>query len=50
MDMDMEPYCVQPVVLAARTKITGRAYPWGLDVNPARQLCQGEQFVQRTQA
>jgi hypothetical protein len=46
MDMDMEPFCVSEPVLAARTVETGRDYPWGLDVNPARLICKGDHFVQ----
>lgn len=48
MDMDMEPYCVQPDVIALRTKETGRDYPWGLDINRARPLCKGMFLVDRT--
>jgi hypothetical protein len=47
MDMDVEPYCVQPVVLQRRKEITGRDYPFGLDTNPARQCCKGEFFTAR---
>lgn len=47
MDMDMAPYCVQTDVLAKRTEVTGRDYPWGLDLNHARPLCQGEFFETR---
>ena len=47
MDMDMQPYCVKDEVLAKRTEITGREYPWGLDVNPARTLCKGDFFEVR---
>lgn len=46
MDMDMEPFCVQEQVLAKRTQITGRDYPYGLDVNPAWEQCHGEFFTQ----
>ncbi|MGF6643154.1 hypothetical protein [Paraburkholderia sp. GAS82] len=48
MDIDLEPYCVQEEVLKRRTAITGRTYPFGLDVNPARQLCKGEFYIERT--
>jgi hypothetical protein len=48
MDMDMEPFCVKTEVLAKRTEITGREYPWGLDVNPAREVCKGDYFEVRT--
>lgn len=47
MDMDMEPYCVQKVVLQRRTKITGRDYPFGLNIDPARKLCIGEFYKER---
>jgi hypothetical protein len=47
MDMDMEPYCVNKKVLKARTKETGRKYPWGLDTNPARIICKGDHFTKR---
>ena len=47
MDMDMDPFCVKPEVLAKRTEVTGREYPWGLDVNPAREQCKGEFFEVR---
>lgn len=47
MDMDMEPYCVQPQVLQRRTDVTSRTYPFGLDTTPARLLCKGEFFQQR---
>jgi hypothetical protein len=47
MDMDAEPYCVQVDVLARRTAVTGRTYPFGLDTNPARALCEGKFFEAR---
>lgn len=47
MDMDLEPFCVNDLVLALRTAETGREYPWGLDVNPARSLCKGKFFDAR---
>lgn len=47
MDMDMEPFCVNKEVLAKRTAETGRNYPWGLDVNPAREQCKGDFFEPR---
>lgn len=37
--MDMEPFCMSKDVRDMRTAITGRDYDWGLDVNPAMQLC-----------
>ena len=46
MDMDMDPFCVQKDTLALRTAITGRDYPWGLDLTPAWFLCQGAFFQQ----
>lgn len=49
MDMDMDPFCVQKEVLAKRTEITGRQYPWGLDVNQAKPLCKGDFFESRKQ-
>lgn len=45
--MDMDPFCVKKEVLAKRTEITGREYPWGLDVNSAREVCKGESFEER---
>lgn len=41
MDMDMDPFCVNVQVLDLRTEITGKKYPYGLDIHPARTLCQG---------
>lgn len=46
MDMDMEPFCVKPEVLAAVTLETGCDYPYGLYINSARQTCKGEHFEQ----
>jgi len=39
MDMDMDPYCVNAGVLGERSKVTGRTYPYGLDINPAFVIC-----------
>lgn len=47
MDMDMEPYCVKTAVLDSRKKVTGRDYPYGLDIGPAWELCQGREWEQR---
>jgi hypothetical protein len=47
LDMDMEPYCVHPIVLERRKAITGKTYPMGLDTNPARQVCKGEFYQER---
>lgn len=47
MDMDMDPFCVKAEVLAKRTEITGKTYPWGLDSNHASALCKGEFFEPR---
>lgn len=48
MDMDMDPFCVKKEVLAKQTETTGREYPWGLNVNPAREVCKGEYFEVKT--
>ena len=47
MDMDMEPYCVETSILAERTKITKRNYPYGLDITPAWKICKGKQWETR---
>ena len=47
MDMDLEPYCVHPVVFERRKADTGRDCPFGLDINPARQVCKGEFYQER---
>ncbi|MNJ73450.1 hypothetical protein D3C77_702440 [compost metagenome] len=47
MDMDLQPFCVDSSVLSEKSKQTGRNYPYGLDVNPARIICQGDQFTPR---
>jgi hypothetical protein len=47
MDMDMEPYCVNEMVLTEVTKETGRDYTYGLNVNDAWQECQGEKHERR---
>lgn len=42
MDMEMDPYCVNKEVLKKRTEITGKTYPFGLDISRAIDLCQGD--------
>lgn len=45
MDMDMTPFCVNNAVLEAAKVEDDRAYPFGLNINPARLICKGELFV-----
>jgi hypothetical protein len=45
---DMSVQCYDKEVLALRTQVTGRTYPFGLDTGPAFALCKGEFFRSRT--
>lgn len=47
MDMDMEPFCVNNIVLDEAKKSLGRDFPWGLNINPARVICKGDMFEPR---
>jgi hypothetical protein len=47
MDMDMDPYCANTGVLAKRTEVTGRTYPYGLDCNLAFTICRTEFWAGR---
>lgn len=46
MDMDMDPFCMNEQVLALSKEQDGRDRPFGLGVNHARKLCNGEHFHQ----
>lgn len=47
MDMDMSPYCVQASVLADAEKKYGKDFPYGLNINDARIICEGDLWTPR---
>lgn len=47
MDMDMEPYCVDSDTLVEAKEKFGKPFPYGLNINDARPICNGEAFTPR---
>lgn len=45
--MDMEPFCVDTKTLDEAKLIHGHPFPYGLNINDARQICEGVQWEQR---